>query len=148
MPTGVPSTNHIGFTVSAIARPRAMFEELFGYQLESLGGRDPRGVARLTGVPGADIEVAHLRHPRLIGIELIAYAAPMERGRLGGRPCDLGYTHLTYDVGSIEMLLPIAARHGLVPLGEVVGRPGSKRVVYLRDPDGIAIELIEAGLAA
>ncbi|MDB5702887.1 MAG: Glyoxalase/bleomycin resistance/dioxygenase family protein [Sphingomonas bacterium] len=142
-------TNHVGFTVDDLDRPIAMFAELFGYTLTSRGGRNARGVARLTGVADADILVAHLHHPDLIGIELIAYHRPEDRGRIGGRPCDTGYTHLTFDVRDIEALVAEAAAHGLVPVGEIVGRRGAgARVVYLRDPDGINIELIEPGDAA
>jgi catechol 2,3-dioxygenase-like lactoylglutathione lyase family enzyme len=131
----------VGFTVVDIDRATAMFTDLFGYEVVSLGGRNPKGVARLTGVADADIMVAHLRHPELIGIELIAYMTPLEKHRATGRPCDAGYTHLTYDVSDLDLMMEKAAAHDLLPVGQVVGK--GPRVVYLRDPDGINIEFIE-----
>jgi catechol 2,3-dioxygenase-like lactoylglutathione lyase family enzyme len=144
MTGNILSTNHVGFTVTDIGATTAMFADLFGYERVSLGGRNPQGVARLTGVADADIIVAHLRHPDLIGIELIEYRKPDAKGRIEGRPCDRGYTHLTFDVRDLDILVQAASRYGLVPVGEAVGNPlKGARVVYLRDQDGINIELIQ-----
>jgi glyoxylase I family protein len=140
-------SNHIGLTVSDLDRAVAMFKALFGYSLLSLGGRHPRGVELLTGVAGADIVVAHLHHPHLIGIELIAYRAPVDTGRIAARPCDTGYVHLTFDVRDIDAMIEAGEAFGLTVVGRVVGTskvPGEgQRVVYLSDPDGINIELIQ-----
>jgi catechol 2,3-dioxygenase-like lactoylglutathione lyase family enzyme len=144
MAANVIRTNHVGFTVSDIDRTTAMFADLFGYERVSLGGRNPQGVARLTGVADADILVAHLHHPDLIGLELIEYRKPDAKGTIDGRPCDSGYTHLTFDVRDLDGMVAAAAIHGLVPVGEAVGNPlKGARVVYLRDRDGINIELIQ-----
>jgi catechol 2,3-dioxygenase-like lactoylglutathione lyase family enzyme len=142
-------SNHIGFTVRTLDPAIAMFVNLFGYVLESIGGRNPRGVARLTGVEGADIMVAHLHRAGFVSIELITYLAPADRGDAAGRPCDSGYTHLTFDVADVAAFVTRAASYGLVPVGEIVGGRTepltSLRVVYLRDPNGINIELIQPG---
>lgn len=149
-PAAILRTAHVGFTVADLDAGIALFEEVFGYVLASRGGRDPRGVARLTGLEQADITVAHLERAGLTGVELIAYALPRERADVRGRPCDTGFVHLSFEVADMDPLLDRAARHGLVPIGRVVGRkappdrPGTgKRVVYLADGNGIAIELIE-----
>jgi catechol 2,3-dioxygenase-like lactoylglutathione lyase family enzyme len=135
-------TNHVGFTVKDLDRAITMFSDLFGYEVKSRGRRDLRGVALLTGVAGADIEVVHLFHPNLLEVELITYHKPDGAGRTEGRPCDIGYVHLTFDVRNMETMVTAAAVHGLVPIGRVVTDGKGKSVVYLRDPDGINIELI------
>ena len=140
-------TNHVGFTVRDLDRTIAMFADLFGYRVTSRGGRHPKGVQLLTGVADADIVVAHLEHPDLIGIELILYLQPEHRDRVTARACDTGYAHLTFDVRDIEALVAEGAAHGLVPVGRIVNSARvtdeGSRVVYLRDPDGINIELIQ-----
>ena len=139
-------TNHVGFTVRDLDRAIAMFVDMFGYAVASRGGRNPPAVQALTGVPGADIEVVHLRCDGLLGVELIAYRAPADSGQAVGRPCDAGYTHLTFDVADLDVALARAAPHLLLPVGEVVGNTGGTkgiRVIYLRDPDGINIELVQ-----
>lgn len=140
-------TNHVGFTVGDMDASLHRFQKLFGYQLTERGTRPNRGVELLTGVEGAEIDVAHLHHPDLIGIELIAYRAPADAGRMAGRPCDIGHTHLTFDVRDLDALVATALALGLEKVGRVVRSskiPGEgAQVVYLRDPDGITIELIQ-----
>lgn len=147
MDANVLRSNHVGFTVTDLDRATRMFRSLFGYELQSLEGRHPRGVELLTGVAGADIMVAHLHHADLIGIELIQYLAPEGAGLVTARPCDSGYTHLTFDVRDIDAMIAAAMPFGLALVGRVVNSAKvpaeGQRVAYLRDPDGINIELIQ-----
>jgi glyoxylase I family protein len=143
----VVGTNHIGFTVSDLERSVAMFQTLFGYDLVSLAGRKPENVVLLTGIEGADIMVAHLRRQGLVGVELIAYLGPANKGQISARACDTGYAHLTYDVSDIEAMVARAAEFDLKPIGGMIvstaGPNVGARAVYLRDGDGISIELIQ-----
>jgi catechol 2,3-dioxygenase-like lactoylglutathione lyase family enzyme len=143
----VVGTNHVGFTVSDLDRSVAMFRSLFGYDLVSLAGRKPENVVLLTGIEGADMMVAHLRKPGLVGIELIAYLGPADRGRITARTCDTGYAHLTYDVSDIDTMVARAAEFDLRPIGGMIvstaGPNVGARAVYLRDPDGVSIEIIQ-----
>jgi catechol 2,3-dioxygenase-like lactoylglutathione lyase family enzyme len=148
----VMRTNHVGFTVIDLDAAIASFESLFGYVLHDRGGRHPRGVELLTGVPGADIEVAHLRHPDLIGIELIAYRAPLDAGKMVGRPCDTGHVHLTFDVADVHAMVEVALGLGFEQVGRIVQSAKvaseGQQVVYLRNADGLTIELIQPPEAA
>lgn len=140
-------TNHVGFTVSDLDQAIARYVGLFGYALHDRGVRHPRGVELLTGVTGADIEVAHLHHPDLIAIELICYHGPQDAGRSTARPCDTGHMHLTFDVADIGAMVETAMTLGFEMAGRVVqsakvANEGSQ-VVYLRDADGVTIELIQ-----
>jgi len=140
-------TLHIGFTVKNLDGAVMMFKELLGYEVVSRGTRNPKGVARLTGVAGADIIVVHLEHAGLVPVELIQYVAP-EGQNSQLRPCDAGFTHLTYQVADIDAAVAAAAPFGLRPLGEIVGntrigQPSSPRVVYLRDSNGVHIEFVQ-----
>jgi hypothetical protein len=83
----------------------------------------------------------------LVGIELITYSGPADRDRVSGRPCDVGFTHLTYDVSDLDGFVAEAAEFGLVPLGGTItstdGPNKGARAIYLRDSDGISMELIQ-----
>jgi catechol 2,3-dioxygenase-like lactoylglutathione lyase family enzyme len=129
-----------------------MFRDLFGYELISLAPRPPRNVTTLTGVEGADIMVAHLRRPGLVGIELIAYKAPADRGRVIARPCDTGYAHITFDVSDLDDIVSRGQAYGLVPIGGEIASTGGPnkgaRAIYLKDAEGISIELIQPPTAS
>lgn len=143
----IVATNHVGFTIEDMDRGIAMFTQLFGYTVISLASRDPANVALLTGVKGADILVCHMRHPDLVGVELIRYRAPAETGRVDARPSATGYTHLTFDVKDLDAVVAGAAEYGMVPIGGISTSTGGPnegaRAVYLRDGEGISIELIQ-----
>ena len=103
--------------------------------------------ASITGVPGADIEVAYIQGPGH-RLELIQYHGPSERSQVDSRPCDSGFAHVAYDVDDVDAAVAASAPHQVLPIGEVTvidkGPNAGRKVVYLRDPDGVTIEYIEA----
>lgn len=141
-------TNHTGLTVSDLERSCRFFEEVFGFTTVSKGPRDPATISTITGVPGADVLIAYLQGPGHT-VELIEYLGPSDRSLIQSRPCDTGAAHIAFDVRGIEAAIAAAGRYGFNPLSPeaVVNRYGGPnagaRVVYLRHPDGITIELIE-----
>ncbi len=143
----VLSTNHTSFTVSDLDRSIAFFRDALGFEVTSRAPRDPQAIRHITGVSGAEIEVAYIRGPGH-SLELIQYLAPPTRGQVVAEPCDTGFAHVAYDVDDIEAALEASAAHGVVPINPpwVIDRgPNTgRRVVYCRDPDGVTIEFIEA----
>jgi short-subunit dehydrogenase/catechol 2,3-dioxygenase-like lactoylglutathione lyase family enzyme len=76
-------------------------------------------------------------------IELFEFRSPLIRPRPDGwRPCDVGYTMVSFWVDDLDRTLERATEAGTPPLTGAVGGPGSRRVC-VRDPDGVLIELME-----
>jgi catechol 2,3-dioxygenase-like lactoylglutathione lyase family enzyme len=140
----VLSTNHTSFTVTSLDRTVAFFQEL-GFELTSRGPRDPDVIEAITGVPGARVTIAFLRGPGH-NIELIEYSGPDQREIHRPRPCDVGFAHVGYDVEGIDAAIAAAARHGFKPIAApyvVTSGPNTgKKAAYLRDPDGLTIEML------
>jgi catechol 2,3-dioxygenase-like lactoylglutathione lyase family enzyme len=142
----VLSTNHTSFTVSDLDRSIAFFTEALGFELLNRAPRDPKLIEVITGVPGADIEVAYIQGPGH-RLELIQYHAPAERCQVESRPCDTGFAHVAYDVDDAAAAVAASAAHQVLPLGAITtidkGPNAGGKVVYLRDPDGVTIEYIQ-----
>ena len=142
----VLSTNHTSFTVSDLDRSIAFFTEALGFELLNRAPRDPKLIEVITGVPGADIEVAYIQGPGH-RLELIQYHAPAERCQVESRPCDTGFAHVAYDVDDAAAAIAASAAHQVLPLGPITtidkGPNAGGKVVYLRDPDGVTIEYIQ-----
>jgi len=142
----VLGTNHTSFTVSSLDRTIGFFRDGLGFQLLNRAPRDPKIVSKITGVEGADMEIAFLRGPGCT-VELIEYKAPASRGRVEARPCDAGFAHMAFDVDDIDAAIAEAKKHRVEPVAPPVpindGPNKGRRVVYLRDPDGVTIEFIE-----
>lgn len=142
----VLATNHTSFTVSDLDRTVGYFTDALGFKLISRAPRDSAVISRITGVAGADIEVAYVQGPGH-RLELIQYRAPEDRGRVRSLPCDTGFAHVAFDVDDIDAAIAASAPHGVLPIGDPVpidqGPNKGGRVVYMRDPDDVTVEFIE-----
>jgi catechol 2,3-dioxygenase-like lactoylglutathione lyase family enzyme len=143
----VLGTNHTSFTVSSLDRTIAFFRDCLGFDLVSRAPRNPELVSRITGVAGAEVTIAFLRGPGHT-IELIEYGAPAERGKVVARPCDAGFAHVAFNVDNVDAAIEAAEKFGVKPVAPPVaidqGPNRGRKVVYLRDADGVTVEFIEA----
>ncbi|MGB0553339.1 MAG: VOC family protein [Alphaproteobacteria bacterium] len=139
-------TNHTSFTVSDLDRTCGFFVDALGFEVISRAPRDPAVIRDITGVEGADIEVAYVQGPGHC-LELIQYLTPIERGKIEAYPCDTGFAHLAFDVTDVDAAIAASQAYGFRPINSPTpidkGPNAGSRVVYLRDPDGVTIEYIE-----
>jgi catechol 2,3-dioxygenase-like lactoylglutathione lyase family enzyme len=142
----VLGTNHTSFTVSNLDRTVAFWRDCLGFELVSKAPRDPALVSRITGVAGADMMIAFLKAPGHT-IELIEYRAPASKGAVKARPCDTGFAHLAFNVDDAAAAVAAVERYGVKPVSAPVtidqGPNKGRKVVYVRDWDGVTIEFIE-----
>jgi catechol 2,3-dioxygenase-like lactoylglutathione lyase family enzyme len=140
--------NHVGLTVSDLDRAVSFFCDCMGFKERDRSDRDPVMAQRITGLPDASVTVTYVDGPGIV-VELIAYGRPVDRALIQGRPCDTGYAHLALNVVGIEEVLEAAGKYGFRLMGELVsvsnGPNARRRAAYLKDSDGITIELIESG---
>ena len=142
----VLSVNHTSFTVSSLERTLAFFTECLGFQLVSRAPRDPALVSRITGVDGADLMIAFLKAPGHT-LELIEYRAPASKGAVRARPCDTGFAHVAFNVDDAAAAVAAVELYGVKPVSPPVtidqGPNKGRKVVYVRDWDGVTLEFIE-----
>ena len=103
---------------------------------------------QITGVAGAEISLVVLRAPGGHKIELLQYDAPSDRKQhIDIQPCDVGHAHIALVVDDLEAVVSAIAASGWSPGGEPQtlqsGPNAGRRVVYVRDPDGTTIELMQ-----
>ena len=142
----VLGTNHTSFTVSDLDRTIGFMRDCLGFEVISKAPRDPALVSRVTGVEGAEMMIAFLKAPGHT-LELIEYRAPANKGAVKARPCDTGFAHVAFNVDNAMAAVAAVERYGVKPISPPVtidqGPNKGRKVVYLRDWDGITIELIE-----
>jgi catechol 2,3-dioxygenase-like lactoylglutathione lyase family enzyme len=132
--------NHIGLCVHDIERSRRFYEELLGfeYEHEIAPPDDPTG--KLLGLePPVGLRALYLRKDGL-RLELLAYErhrrAPRERAM-----DEPGLTHISIGADDVRGLLDRVAALG----GAVVTDTDIGVAVFIRDPDGQLIELLDKG---
>ncbi len=143
----VAAADHTGFTVSDLEKSLVFWRDVLGLELSHCAHQTGELAEEITGVKGAEIQLAVLRAPNH-KIELLQYLAPPERTKAEARPCDVGFTHVALVVDDLDALLQRIASFGWKAAGTPQtlskGPNAGKRVVYVRDPDGTTIEFMQA----
>ena len=90
--------------------------------------------------------IAYVRGPGH-SVELIQYLRPDCEAKPHFSPNDVGFAHLAFDIDNIDAAVIAAKKFGVDPIAAPyvsdAGPNAGSKVVYLRDPDGITIELIQ-----
>jgi catechol 2,3-dioxygenase-like lactoylglutathione lyase family enzyme len=141
------SADHTGITVSNLERSLAFWRDVFGFELSHAAHQKGELAEEITGVEGAEIKLAVLKAPGGHKIELLEYLAPADRKRANLSPCDIGSVHVALLVENLDAVLAQIAAPGWKAAGKPqtlkTGPNAGKRVVYVRDPDGTTIELMQ-----
>jgi catechol 2,3-dioxygenase-like lactoylglutathione lyase family enzyme len=142
---GLCGVHHIGATVADIDRSLAFWEPFLGVRARWRTVLDKPYLARHVGYPGVRIDASFLDLPGGVVLELLHYLdrddAPHDEAT--ARP---GNVHLCLLVEDIDQQWARAVALGARPVSDAPvdvtdGPNAGARVAYLRDPDGITIEL-------
>ncbi len=140
------AADHTGITVSNLERSLAFWRDVLGFELSHRAHQTGELAEQITGVPGAEILIAVVRAPGH-KIELLEYRAPADRQQVHPRPCDVGSIHIALTVDNLDAVLETIAASGWKTAGTpqtlTTGPNAGKRVIYVRDPDGTTIELMQ-----
>ncbi|MBN9622879.1 MAG: VOC family protein [Actinobacteria bacterium] len=140
--------HHTGFTVSDLDRAVEFYRGGFGCEELLRGELAGPEVEKAVAVPGAVLRTALLKAGNVM-IELLEYQAP-DGQPFSLRNNDTGAAHLCFTVEDIDEVFARLVAGGAEPLwrpserapdGQAVGT----RFAYLRDPDGITVEILEPG---
>ena len=137
--------NHTSFTVADIDRSVRFWTEMLGFKAASVSSREGSWQEEVTGVPGASLMVAHLygygHH-----IEFIQYLTGAAKG-VPPQPSLAGAAHICLEVDDVErtwneLLAAGASGQGKIAYVNTESASGCL-AGYIRDPNGIIIELLE-----
>lgn len=146
-PLHVAAVDHTGITVSNLEKSLAFWRDVLRFELSHTAHQIGELAREITGVADAEIKLAVLRSPGGHKIELLEYLAPPDRKRVDLRPCDIGHVHVALLVDDLDDVLERIAASGWKAAGKPQtlqsGPNAGKRVVYVRDPDGTTVELMQ-----
>jgi len=137
--------NHTSFTVADLDRAVRFWTEALGFEAASVSERHGDWQVPVTGVARARLRIAHLygygHHMEFIEYLEGAGAA------IALHPNMSGVAHVCLEVEDIHATAERLFEQGATPQGEMVlvdegSEPGSW-AGYIRDPNGIVIELLE-----
>jgi catechol 2,3-dioxygenase-like lactoylglutathione lyase family enzyme len=142
----VGGIDHVGITVRNLERSLAFYRDLLGLRVIEISGGE-EDVGQILGIPGARIKAADLDAGDGRIFELLEYVTAGGEA-VPQRPNGPGCPHVALRVRDIAQVLQRLARAGHNPDGKPTTITGAiawegATVVYLRDPDGAVIELIQ-----
>ena len=139
--------HHFEITTADADRQAAFYGEHFGMQLVSDREIPPGGFTeKVTGVAGARVRIVHLRGWG-VNFELLEYPEPGGETR-AREPNHAGSAHLCFVTDDIEADYRRLRDSGVTmrsagPVTVVGGPNDGGKALYVEDPDGNAVELVQ-----
>lgn len=144
---GIAGFSHTGVQVAEIERSVAFYERL-GLALASRWSNGEEYVGRQTGHPGVTLEVAVMTVPGSdVVLELLEYRG-VERQAIDPATANPGTGHFCLAVEDLEGMHERLAAAGIEflspPQTPTIGPNRGGRAIYLKDPDGFRVELLQS----
>ncbi len=139
----VARIHHVGISVGDLERSVHFYRDLLGIEVIGITGEED--VGSVSGITGARARFADLDAGNGQLLELIEYQTGTDSQPRAANAA--GTSHLSLRVGDMGAMLTVLAADGITPLGATATLSGGVwegcTVVYVRDPDGMIVELIE-----
>ena len=145
---GIERVHHTGYTVSNLDRSLTFYRDLLGCEVIATQEKEGGYLAAIVGHPDAHVRMAHLRvrggeHV----VELFEYVTPAG-STADVAPPNVGASHLCFVVDDLPGLYERLRERGVesfvsppVEVDTGINRGGY--ALYLKDPDGITVELFQ-----
>jgi catechol 2,3-dioxygenase-like lactoylglutathione lyase family enzyme len=145
----VSRIDHVGITVSDVDRALAFYRDVLGLRVIADGIVNEPEVAELLGLDSVQLRIADLDSGDGRIVELIQYLEP--RGRhVKFESSDAATTHIAFSVDNLAAVRErlMSARATIVSRQPItINEPGGAFdgaiCFYLRDPDGVILELVQ-----
>lgn len=135
--------HHTAFSCRDWDTARRFFVDIIGFKVlgENLDRGEPE-LAEVVGMPGARCKWAMLERDGY-HLELFQWLTPAGSA-VNIRQCDIGYTHIAFQVKDARDVHARLTASGYHPLGRPISlRGGRATAFYCRGPEGCIIEFVE-----
>jgi len=144
----VTRAHHTGLTVRSLERSIAFYQDLLGFQIVFRWNPKADYIRELLGYPTVDLHAAILKIPNSdVFLELLEYRG-IPQTTVDMANGNIGSAHIAFSVDELEPLFARLVAAGVKsvsqPVTPTIGPNRGGRAVYLIDPDGFRVELIEA----
>jgi catechol 2,3-dioxygenase-like lactoylglutathione lyase family enzyme len=135
--------HHVGITVRDLEESLQWYERIFDVKREFIAHGDGPELSRAVGVPDANLDFAFLRLGSCV-VELLCYANDRQ-DTFDRSNADVGSAHVCIEVPDLQKAYDDLRAKGvefLAPPLHIDGGPlAGGSFVYLKDPNGVTLEL-------
>jgi catechol 2,3-dioxygenase-like lactoylglutathione lyase family enzyme len=144
---GFAAVHHVGVTVADLDRSLAFWEALLGVAARDHRTLEGPVVSTMVGYPDVRIRRCWVDLPGGVALELLEYLDRPEAPNPAGN-AHPGNVHVCLLVDDMGTAHPHAVACGAQPVSDApvevrAGPLGGARLAYVRDPDGVTIELFQ-----
>lgn len=139
--------HHVGITVADLERSIGFWTAMLGRPERDRRIMDGPRLGELLGYPAARMDSCWFDLPGGVALELLQYLEPLEQPYEHGN-AHPGNVHVCLEVDDMETAHPHAVAAGALPVSPAPitiarGPKAGTKVAYVRDPDGVTIELLQ-----
>lgn len=148
----VKALDHIAVTVSDLERSLTFYKDVLGFKEVERHRLEGEGISTMAGKPGVIMQVVRLKPPEgpPILLDLQQYVQP--KGTVSNAQLGMAnHSHFCFGVKDLQATYKELRGKGVefvsAPVTFDLGEEweyGAIRVVFLKDPDGFILELVEA----
>ena len=146
----ITRAHHTGLTVRSLERSVAFYRDLLGF--EEVFAWNPRApyIGELVGYPNVDLHAVILRIPSSdVFLELLEYRG-VDAEAVDSGNANPGTAHIAFAVDDLDALYAELTAKGVAsvspPVTPTIGPNKGGRAVYMIDPDGFRVELIQSSV--
>lgn len=148
MAPGIMRAHHTGLSVRDLDTSVAFYRDTLGFEMVFRWNPRAPYIGELVGYPDVDLHAAVLRMPGSeVFLELLEYR-DVERHEVDPANANPGIAHIAFFVDELDRLYADLTAAGVAsvsaPVTPTIGPNEGGRAVYLIDPDGVRVELIES----
>lgn len=142
----IESVAHTGLTVSSLERSLGFYRDVLGLEVVLEQEKEGGYLAAIVGYPRVHVRMAHLATPDGGRLELFQYLHPEGSGA-PLEPRNVGITHVCLVVADVRDAYARLVEAGATPFSQPVeidtGANAGAWGLYVRDPDGIVLEIFQ-----
>ena len=140
----ISSIRHVGLVVSDLDNALQFWCKTMGFvislQIEEAG----KHLDVMMGLKDVRVTTAKLADPNGNLLELLHFTSHPDKEQWLGQPYSTGFTHIALTVSNVDEMCERLRSGGLdIPTHPQCSPDGSVKVIYVRGPEGILIELVE-----
>ena len=143
----VDGFSHVGIQVADLDRAIAFYRDLLGLELVAIWVRDQTYIRELVGYPEVELHVGVFRLPDSDAFFEILEYRNVDRTPVDAATANPGTGHFCLYVNDLDSLYERLREAGVRFVSGIksptIGPNSGAKVVYMIDPDGIRVELLE-----
>ncbi len=140
----ISSIRHVGLVVSDLDNALQFWCKTMGFVISRQMEEAGKHLDVMMGLKDIRVTTVKLADPNGNLLELLHFTSHPDKDKWLGQPYSTGFTHIALTVSNVDEMCERLRSVGLdIPTQPQLSPDGNVKVIYVRGPEGILIELVE-----